>query len=192
MPFIKNPYQLVLASKSPRRQQLLAELGLRFVSRTKEIDESIPIGLRKEKAAIFLSEKKAAAFKEEIGENELLITSDTIVCLENEILNKPQNKKEAVKMLSCLSNASHEVITAVTLTSVKKQRSFSSNTKVYFKRLSKEEIDYYIDNFKPYDKAGAYGIQEWIGMIGIERIEGSFYNVMGLPLDALYKELKAF
>lgn len=192
MPLSNFPYQITLASKSPRRQQLLRELGIDFKSRTKEIDESIPEALKKEKAAIYLSEKKATAFKGELAENELLITSDTIVCLEDKILNKPQDQKEAEEMLKSLSNSTHEVITAVTLTSRKKQKSISSSTKVFFKELVQEEIDYYINRFQPYDKAGAYGIQEWIGMIGIEKIEGSFYNVMGLPVFELYRELRDF
>lgn len=171
---------------------MLKELEIDFECRTKEIDETIPEGLNKEKAAIFLSEKKARAFIAELLKDELLITSDTIVCLGNKILNKPKDKKEAVMMLQNLSNTAHEVITAVSLTSIEKQRSFSSSTKVFFKELSKEEIDYYVEKYQPFDKAGGYGIQEWIGMIGIEKIEGSFYNVMGLPLDTLYRELKDF
>lgn len=192
MPLQAIKHTIILGSKSPRRQQLLKEMGIEFEARSKEVDESIPKGLKKEHAAIYLSKKKAAAFVSELSENELLITSDTIVCKGSEILSKPSDKEEAEQMLRLLSNSCHEVITAVSLTSSQKQVSFHSNTKVFFKALSKEEIEHYITKYQPFDKAGAYGIQEWIGMIGINKIEGSFYNVMGLPVDQLYAHLIDF
>lgn len=189
---IDLPYKIILASKSPRRQELLTQLGIPFESRVKEVDENFPTHLKKQQVALFLSEKKAKAFIAELQEGELLITSDTIVCKVDKIYNKALNKAEAVEMLQELSGTFHEVITAICLSTKEKQVSFYSSTKVYFKELLDDEIVHYIDNYQPFDKAGAYGIQEWIGMIGIHRIEGSYYNVMGLPVDKLYAELKKF
>ena len=185
-------YRIILASKSPRRQQLLKELGVDFVIKTKDIEEVYPPHLKKEAVALFLSELKANAFKKDINENEIVITSDTIVCLDNEIIGKPTNRANAIEMLEKLSGKRHEVITAVTLFSNKKQISFSVCTEVFFKTLSMEEITYYIDNYKPYDKAGSYGIQEWIGYIGIEKIIGSYFNVMGFPVKEVYDALIKF
>lgn len=188
-----NNHRLILASKSPRRQHLMREMGLEFEVRLHAVDESFPVNLRKEEVAVFLCEKKAAAFTaEEIRENEILITADTIVCLGDEILNKPANRAEAIEMLQKLSGVSHEVITGVCLRSNQKQHSFFVNTTVYFKKLTGSEIEYYVDRYKPFDKAGSYGIQEWIGFIGIERIVGSYFNVVGLPTARLYAELKRF
>ena len=185
-------YNIILASKSPRRQQLLRTLGLTFSVKIKEIEEVFPEGLSKEEVPVYLAELKAAPFENELSENDLLITADTVVCLDNEILGKPADYEEAYQMLRNLSNKTHEVITGVCLTSKNKKRSFYAVTNVEFKSLSGDEIDYYIQNYKPYDKAGAYGIQEWIGAIGITHIEGSFYNVMGLPIQKLYEKIQTF
>jgi septum formation protein len=186
-----NPkgYRLILASKSPRRKALMEQLGYAFEQRTKEIEETYPADLPKTEVAEFLSRKKAEAFKSELKEKELLITSDTVVCLENRLLEKASDEAEAKSMLRALSGNKHEVISGVCLSSVDKQHSFSVKTPVYFKTLSDQEIDYYIKKYQPFDKAGAYGIQEWIGKIGVEKIEGSFYNVMGLPVKEVYEAI---
>jgi len=197
---IKKIYnkKIILASKSPRRQALLKELfsmneNISIEIKTKETEEDYPKDLKGEEIALFLSKQKADAFSfDEIGENTILITADTIVCLKNLVLNKPKGYDEAIETLKLLSGKKHEVITAVTLKAKGKLKSFSVTTNVFFKELSDEEIIFYVRNYKPYDKAGAYGIQEWIGYIGIEKIEGSFYNVMGLPVQALYEELCKF
>lgn len=183
---------IILASKSPRRQQLLKDIGVDFEIRLKEVDEVYPSELKGKEVALFLSELKAKAFRNDLQTNEILLTSDTIVCLGEKILGKPTNKQHAIAMLGELSGKKHEVITAVTLTSVSKQHSFAVSTEVYFKPLTIEEITYYIDNYQPYDKAGSYGIQEWIGYIGIEKIVGSYFNVMGLPVKEVYEELIKF
>jgi len=185
-------YNFILASKSPRRQQLLKSLDIEFSVRTKDVDETYPDHLSNEEVPVYLAELKANAFKSELKENDLLITADTIVCLRDQILGKPESYDDAVKMLKVLSAHTHEVITGVCLSSMKKMVSFFSRTKVDFKELSDEEIEYYIRHYQPFDKAGSYGIQEWIGAIGIRRIEGSFYNVMGLPIQKLYEEIKKF
>ena len=185
-------YNYILASKSPRRQQLLKSLGLNFQVKTKEVEESYPSNLTAHQIPEFLAEKKAGAFVNHLAENELLITADTVVIIKDKVLEKPTDYNDAVKMLTLLSGKQHQVITAVCLRTTQKTSVFSSLTNVEFKELSKNEIDYYITNFKPYDKAGAYGIQEWIGSIGIRYIEGSFYNVMGLPLQKLYEEIQKF
>ncbi|MGZ4054357.1 MAG: Maf-like protein [Bacteroidia bacterium] len=185
-------YQLILASKSPRRQYLLKELGLNFEVRTKEVDESFPPTLKAQQIPLYLCEKKAHAFDEELSDNTIVITADTIVWVENQVLNKPENYDDAVRMLKLLSGKMHEVYTGVCLKSKHKTRSFYALTKVYFKTLSPEEIEFYIKNYNPYDKAGAYGAQEWIGYIAVEKIEGSYFNVMGLPVRELYEELLKF
>lgn len=189
-----NPknYKLILASKSPRRKELIAHLGYDFEQKSKDTDESYPSDLPLNQVAEYLSKKKADAFKGELNEGELLITSDTTVLLENKLLEKAINASEAKMMLQQLSGKAHEVITGLCLSSPQKQISTSVSTKVYFKTLSETEIDYYINRFQPFDKAGAYGIQEWIGFIGVEKIEGSFYNVMGLPVKELYEMVQAF
>jgi len=195
MPFSMNwfpQYHYILASKSPRRKQLLLSLGIDFEVKTKEVDETYPEKLSIEKIPVFLARKKAESFQGNLKEKELLITADTIVCYENEVLGKPANKKEATKMLRMLSGNEHQVISGVCLTSTDKQSTFYATSNVKFKQLTKNEIEYYISNFKPFDKAGAYGIQEWIGIIGITHIEGSFYNVMGLPIQKLYEEIQKF
>jgi septum formation protein len=188
-----DKYKIILASKSPRRQQLLREMGIQFEVRVKPVDESFPAELKKEEVALYLCEKKAASFAvDEIKNNELLITADTIVCLGDEILNKPNDRDHAIEMIEKLSGKKHEVVTGICLRSIAKLRSFFVSTDVCFRNLNREEIEYYVDNYKPYDKAGSYGIQEWIGYIGIEKIEGSYFNVVGLPTARLYEELEKF
>lgn len=185
-------YQYILASKSPRRQQLLRSIGIDFEVKTKEVEETYPEKLSIEEISVYLARKKAEPFKKHLTENELLITADTIVCNKNKVLGKPRDKEEARQMLQMLSGDEHQVISGVCLTSVKKQKVFYSISNVQFKQLTESEIEYYIINYKPFDKAGAYGIQEWIGTIGITHIEGSFYNVMGLPVQKLYEEIQKF
>lgn len=185
-------YKLILASKSPRRQYLLKELGLDFEVSLKEVDESFPGNLKSYEIPLYLCEKKAANFDEELTDNTIVIAADTIVWIDNKVLNKPQNYDDALRMLNLLSGRKHEVFTAVCLRSRHKTKSFYVLTSVYFKILSPQEIEYYIKNYNPYDKAGAYGAQEWMGFIAIERIEGSYFNVMGLPLRELYEELCNF
>jgi len=185
-------WNIILASKSPRRQNLLKELGFEFEIKTKEIEEIYPPELQKEAVAVFLSELKASAFKQDLNTNDLVLTSDTIVCLADEIIGKPTDRSDAIKMLGKLSGNKHEVITAVTLLSKDKQRTFYDVTEVHFKELTLSEIEYYIDKYEPFDKAGSYGIQEWIGYIGIEKINGSYFNVMGLPVKRVYDEILAF
>ena len=185
-------YNLILASKSPRRKQLLSELGISFVVKTEEVEEVFPENLSVELIPEFLAKLKAKPFEKALGEKDLLITSDTIVCLDNKVMGKPNDYEHAFRMLSKLSGKSHKVITGVCLLSKKKKVTFKSSTEVYFKELSKEEIEYYLINYKPYDKAGAYGIQEWIGHIAVEKINGSYFNVMGLPIQRLYDELCKF
>ncbi|RLD36924.1 MAG: septum formation protein Maf [Bacteroidetes bacterium] len=184
---------IILGSQSPRRKQLLEDIGLKFRTLTFPVEEIFPENLSAKETAIYLSELKAKAFPEvELKENSILITADTIVSLSDQLLGKPKNDAEAFEMLSLLSGKSHEVISAFTLRSKREMKSFSTETKVYFKTLSKAEINYYIHNYKPFDKAGAYGIQEWIGKIGIEKIQGSYFNVMGLPVHQVYAELCTF
>lgn len=186
---IKN-YKLILASASPRRQQLMKDAGFTFEVRLKNVEEKYPQELHWENVLEYLSKVKASAFREELKADEVLITADTVVCIHDRILGKPADRKEAISMLQELSGNRHLVVTGVSVTTRTEQLSFSSRTDVFFKRLSNEEIEFYVDTYKPFDKAGAYGIQEWIGYIGIERIEGSFYNVMGLPIQKLYETLR--
>lgn len=184
---------IVLASKSPRRQELLKELGLDYELRTVEnLDESFPANMAGEEIPVFLAKKKALAFIPGLAEKELLITADTIVYLDGRIINKPESREEAIEMLTSLSGKKHQVISGVCITNLNKQVAFSCTTDVFFKVLSPGEIAFYVDSYKPFDKAGAYGIQEWIGFIGIERIEGSYFNVVGLPVQKLYNELLTF
>lgn len=185
-------YNYILASKSPRRQHLLQSLGIPFSIKVKEVDEVFPKGLSKTEIPVYLARLKADVFLSELAENDLLITADTIVSLDGEIIGKPGTRESAAEMLGKLSGKEHQVISGVCLSSVDKQIAFYSLTNVQFKKLSEEEIQYYISSFKPLDKAGAYGIQEWIGFIGITHIEGSFYNVMGLPVQQLYEEILRF
>lgn len=184
--------QIILASKSPRRQQLLKDLGWEFTIFTKDIDESFPIDLKREEVALYLCEHKAKAFQDVLNDNTLVITADTIVCLDDFIINKPEDAKDAHRMLRLLSNRQHEVYTGVCISSKNKANSFYVKSTVYFKNLTDDEIDYYITVYKPFDKAGAYGIQEWIGFIGIEKIEGSYFNVMGLPVKEVYEAVMNF
>ena len=186
---IKN-YKLILASASPRRQQLMKDAGFTFEVRLKNVEEKYPQELHLENVPEYLSKVKASAFREELKADEVLITADTVVCIHDRILGKPADRKEAISMLQELSGNRHLVVTGVSVTNRTEQLSFSSRTDVFFKHLSNEEIEFYVDTYKPFDKAGAYGIQEWIGYIGIERIEGSFYNVMGLPIQKLYETLR--
>ena len=187
------PYRIILASNSPRRRELLAGLGLEFSIRTIDgIDESWPGKLKGEDIPLYISRKKAAAYKDLIASDELVITADTIVYVEGQVLGKPADENDARRMLKLLSGREHEVITGVTLLTLQRERSFAVTTTVRFCRLMDEEIDYYIRNYRPMDKAGAYGIQEWIGYVGVESISGSYFNVVGLPLQRLYRELMDF
>lgn len=180
---------IILASKSPRRQELLKGLNIDFEIRTKDVNESYNSALAPHEICTFLSQKKAKAFEDELNENDILITSDTIVSLNGRILEKPQSEEEAIEMIKSLSNNQHSVFSGVSITTNEKQITFFDETKVFFKSLTEEEIEYYIKYFKPFDKAGSYGIQEWIGYIGIEKIEGDFFSVMGLPLKKVYEAL---
>jgi septum formation protein len=184
---------IILGSQSPRRKQLLEDIGLKFRSLSFPVDEVFPDELTAIETAIYLSELKAKAFPEtELQENSILITADTVVSLSGQLLGKPANESEAFEMMQLLSGKCHEVISAFTFRSKRKTKSFYAETKVYFKVLSAEEINYYISHYKPFDKAGGYGIQEWIGKIGIEKIDGSYFNVMGLPVHQVYAELCTF
>lgn len=185
-------YNYILASKSPRRQELLHLMGMEFTIKVKEVEENFPEGMSKYEIPEFLARLKSGPFLPELKKNDLLITADTIVYLDGEVLGKPANSKEAAEMLQKLSGKEHQVISGVCLTSANKQTSFHAETNVQFKNLTEEEIQFYINTCKPFDKAGAYGIQEWIGFIGITHIEGSFYNVMGLPVQQLYEEILRF
>lgn len=183
-------YRLVLASNSPRRRELLAGLGLDFDVRVlHNVDESYPSTLPVEEIAGYISAKKAAAYRQTMATDELLVTADTVVVCGNEVMGKPQDAAEARRMLRRLSGRSHQVVTGVCLTTQEVQRSFSVTTEVSFKELSEEEIFYYVERYQPMDKAGAYGIQEWIGYIGCTGLKGSYYNVMGLPVQRIYQEL---
>ena len=182
---------IILASQSPRRKEILSLLNLEFTVEFKSIDEIFPKDLKTSKVAEYLAKLKASVFTN-IKDEQVIITADTVVILNDTILGKPKDKAEATEMLHRLSNRGHEVITGVCLKSAQKSIAFSSSTKVYFKDLTDAEIDYYIENYKPYDKAGSYGIQEWIGAIGITKIEGSYFNVVGLPIQELNEQLKKF
>jgi septum formation protein len=171
---------------------MLDDLGICFSVKKMNTEESYPDSLNSNHVAEYLAVKKAAVFNETIADNELIITADTVVIVDDLILGKPEDKPEAVKMLQSLSGRAHKVVTGVCLLTNEKKHAFSANTDVYFKELTEQEINYYIDKFKPYDKAGAYGIQEWIGFIGVERIDGSYYNVVGLPIQKLHAELMNF
>jgi len=185
-------YKIILASKSPRRRQLLEGLNIPFEVVIHEVDEVFPDGLTMEEIPVYLAKLKAEPFTEELAHDALVITADTIVWIEDKVLGKPNDYEHAVEMLRQLSGKKHVVVTGVCLTSREKQVCFSATTDVYFKELSQSEIDYYLDNYRPYDKAGSYGVQEWIGYIAITHIEGSYFNVMGLPVQRLYEELRLF
>ena len=186
------PYQIILGSNSPRRQELLKSLGFTFLNKPINADESFPADLQAEEICLYLAEKKADAYPEDLQDDEILMTADTIVWCEGKVFNKPANFVEGKKMLETLSGKMHEVFTGICLKSGNKQTTFYDVSKVYFKKLKPEEIEYYLTNYSPYDKAGGYGVQDWLGYIGIDKIEGSFYNVMGLPVKELYEELIKF
>jgi len=192
--FIPNidDYKIILASQSPRRHYLLKEIGLEFEIKLKQfVDESYPDYLKKEEIPLYIAGKKAEIYGK-LEDNEILITADTIVWLKDKVLQKPIDQDDAIKILRELSGNCHQVYTGVCIKSNYKEVLFSACTDVYFKKLTYAEIDYYINHFQPFDKAGAYGIQEWIGYIGVEKINGSFFNVMGLPIQKLYTELDDF
>ena len=186
-------WKIILASNSPRRKELLAGLDLQFEVRVlQDIDESYPADLPTHKIAEFISKKKADAYVETMADDELVITADTVVILGDEVMGKPHDEADAKRMLGELSGRTHQVATGVTLSTRQRQMSFSVVTNVTFKELSADEIDYYVRTYQPMDKAGAYGIQEWIGYIGVTALEGSYFNVMGLPVQRIYEALKRF
>jgi septum formation protein len=185
-------YRIILASRSPRRQQLLQELGLAFEVIVMDYIEDFPAGLEGREIAEYVSGQKAESFRGRLSDNEIVITADTIVWCNGKVLGKPADYREAEYMLGEISGNTHEVITGVTLLSAWKERTFSVASLVTFDELTPEEIRYYIDNFSPFDKAGAYGIQEWIGLAACASIQGSYFNVVGLPVRTLYRELKEF
>lgn len=186
-------YKVILASNSPRRKELLAGLDVPFEVRTiKGIDESYPSTLSSTEIPLHIAQTKAEAYLPTLADDELLITADTIVWTFDGVLGKPKDRDEAFAMLRSLSDHVHQVITGVVITTKQRQVAFSTVSEVCFARLTDEEIAYYLDRYKPYDKAGGYGIQEWIGYVGVQSIHGSFYNVMGLPVQRLYQELKRF
>ena len=182
--------QLLLASKSPRRRELLSQLGMPYSIVNIDVDEKLTAPVPASQVAESLSLLKTGGYDKELAEGDILVTADTVVVLNDQVLGKPHSREEAVAMLNSLSGKAHQVYTGVTLRNSKETRSFTECTHVYFKNLTLSEIEYYVDTYKPFDKAGSYGIQEWIGMVGIERIEGCYYNVMGLPVARLYEELK--
>ena len=185
-------YNFILASRSPRRQELLRMLGISFTVSDSEVEETFPEGLLKSEIPVYLAKLKANPLLSALREKDLLITADTVVFLNGEIIGKPANHAEAEEILQKLSGKEHQVISGVCLSSVEKQVSFHSMSKVRFKKLRTEEIQFYIKTYKPFDKAGAYGIQEWIGLAGITRIEGSYTNIMGLPVQELYEAIIRF
>lgn len=183
-------YKVILASNSPRRKELLAGLGVDYEVRTlPDVDESYPETLQGADIPLYIAKEKADAYVAMMQPGELMITADTIVWLDGKVLGKPQDKEDALQMLRTMSGRTHEVFTGVCITTTDWQRSFTAQTEVRFATLSEEEIAYYVDNFQPMDKVGAYGVQEWIGFIGVENISGSYYNIMGLPVQKLYREL---
>jgi septum formation protein len=186
---LKKLPPIILASKSPRRQELLQLMGIDFTVVLREVDESYPLGLSPTQIALYIAEKKAKAF-DQIVQDEIVITADTIVCLEGKILGKPENEEHAFQVLSDLSGKQHEVITAVSLLYKQKLISFYEVSEVFFMPLSNEQIRHYISTYSPMDKAGAYGIQEWIGLVAVEKIKGSYSNIVGLPTQRLYEELQ--
>lgn len=186
-------YRIILASNSPRRKELLAGLGISFdVLTIPGIDESYPNTLVGGDIPVYLAKKKSEAYNDILRDNLLVITADTIVWHNGKVLGKPKDRSEAIEMLTELSGDSHIVYTGVCVRTKDKEVSFFTESEVFFDELTSSEIEYYVDNYKPYDKAGSYGIQEWIGYVGVKRIEGSYFNIMGLPIQRLYKELKRF
>ena len=197
---IQNPlaphlskYKVILASNSPRRKELLAQLGIEFTVRTlSDVDESFPEGLTNEETACYIARKKAEAHASLMAPDELIITADTIVCSEGKVLGKPADETEAKLMLQQLAGRTHQVVTGVAIVTKEKQQEFAVTSDVTFAPLTDTEIDYYVTHYRPFDKAGAYGIQEWIGLVAVEQLRGSFFNVMGLPVQRLYGVLKDF
>ena len=187
---LKN-YRIVLASQSPRRKELLAGLGLEYETRVlPDVDESFPPELTGGDIPMYIAREKAEAYRPSLGADELLITADTIVWLDDAVLGKPADRDDALRMLRKLSGQVHDVYTGVCLTTLRWQRAFTARTEVRFSSLDEEEITWYVDHFRPFDKAGAYGVQEWIGYVAVEHISGSYFNIMGLPVQRLYRELK--
>ena len=183
-------YKVILASGSPRRRELMVGLGVNYEVRIlPDVDESYPDTLQGEEIPLYIAKEKADAYIPMMQPDELIITADTIVWLDGEVLGKPRDREDALQMLRTMSGRTHEVFTGVCITTTDWQRSFTAQTEVRFATLSEDEIIYYVDNFKPMDKAGAYGVQEWMGFIGVENISGSYYNIMGLPVQKLYREL---
>lgn len=188
-----NKYEIVLASNSPRRKELLQRMGVNFKVRTLfGIDESYPDSLRGEDIVCYISRNKAKAYQSSMAPNELLITADTIVYVDGEVMGKPKNAEQAKGMLHKLSGKTHQVITGVTIVTAKRTENFGVTSQVKFTNITDEEINFYVDNYLPFDKAGAYGIQEWIGIVAVEEIKGSYFNVVGLPVQRLYQKLKTF
>jgi septum formation protein len=187
-----NGYRLILASRSPRRQQLLRATGLEFDVVIRDFDETFPVNLTGDQIAGYLSSSKIKSFRNEISANEIVLTADTIVWCNNRVLGKPADRTEAVSIIRELSANTHEVITGVSMLSLRDEKTFTESTRVTFAMLTDEEITWYVDRYKPFDKAGAYGIQEWIGITACSRIEGSYFNVVGLPVQRLLKELDEF
>lgn len=188
-----NKYEIVLASNSPRRKELLQRMGVNFKVRTLfGIDESYPDSLRGEDIVCYISRNKAKAYQSSMAPNELLITADTIVYVDGEVMGKPKNAEQAKEMLHKLSGKTHQVITGVTIVTAKRTENFGVTSQVKFTNITDEEINFYVDNYLPFDKAGAYGIQEWIGIVAVEEIKGSYFNVVGLPVQRLYQKLKSF
>ncbi len=188
-----NKYKIILGSNSPRRKELLTGLDINFeVKPMVDIDESYPDTLQPEDIPIYIANKKTEAYRPTLKDNKLLITADTIVWINNQVLEKPKDREDAIRMLKTLSGNTHKVITGVCLTTQNKSTSFSVVSTVRFAPIKEEDIIYYIDTYQPYDKAGAYGVQEWIGYVAVEEINGSFYNVMGLPIQRVYQELSKF
>ena len=188
-----NKYEIVLASNSPRRKELLQRMGVNFKVRTLfGIDESYPDSLRGEDIVCYISRNKAKAYQSSMAPNELLITADTIVYVDGEVMGKPKNAEQAKEMLHKLSGKTHQVITGVTIVTAKRTENFGVTSQVKFTNITDEEINFYVDNYLPFDKAGACGIQEWIGIVAVEEIKGSYFNVVGLPVQRLYQKLKTF
>lgn len=186
-------HKIILASNSPRRRELMSGLGIPFEVRVlPDIDESYPASLTAQETAEYIATKKAVAYKRQMSDNELIITADTVVIVDDEVLGKPSDAQEARQMLFKLSGRTHQVVTGVCLTTLQRDVHFSVTTDVTFKELTEAEVDYYIKNYQPFDKAGSYGIQEWIGYIGCTGLRGSYYNVMGLPVQRIYTELLRF
>lgn len=192
MNLLKNiaHYDIILASQSPRRSELLKGLDIDFRIEVIDVNESYPAGMMGVEIPMYLAEKKANAYRSIMQENTLVITADTIVWHEGHVMNKPANEADARQMLTKLSGKTHQVITGVCISGLRKRKVFHVISEVRFARLTAAEIDYYLEHYKPYDKAGSYGVQEWIGFVGVEHINGSYFNVMGLPVQRLYNELK--